>query len=160
NIAHGRGHEPWIGRRFQVGADINIYSSAQVFRWLSINGSFSKTRDIYYDKVNPFQGRSKFNAFGFSFQPNQHFQQNVDYSTTRFNRASNGERVYTVPIVNTQSTYQFDKHFRVRLLEQFVSSQHRLLTDFLAMYEVVPGTVFHAGYGSLYERRTEPGASL
>ena len=48
---------------------------------------------------------------------------------------------------------------RLRLLEQFDSSQRRLLTDFLAMYEVVPGTVFHAGYGSLYEKQVrQPGA--
>jgi len=160
NIAHGQGHEPWIGRRFRTGADVNIYSSVQIFRWLSINGGFIKSRDIYYDKINPFQGRSKYNSFGFSFQPNQHFQQNVDYSTTRFNRASNGERIYTVTIVNTQTTYQFDKHFRLRLLEQFDSSQHRLLTDFLAMYEVVPGTVFHAGYGSLYEKQSAPADPL
>jgi hypothetical protein len=59
NIAHGQGHEPWIGRRFRTGADVNIYSSVQIFRWLSINGGFIKSRDIYYDKINPFQGRSK-----------------------------------------------------------------------------------------------------
>jgi hypothetical protein len=40
----------------------------------------------------------------------------------------------------------------VRLLAQYDSSEHRVLTDFLASYEFVPGTVFHAGYGSLYER--------
>jgi hypothetical protein len=28
-----------------------------------------------------------------------------------------------------------------------------VLTDFLASYEFVPGTVFHAGYGSLIEKR-------
>ena len=27
-----------------------------------------------------------------------------------------------------------------------------MLTDLLASYELVPGTVFHAGYGSLYEK--------
>jgi hypothetical protein len=26
------------------------------------------------------------------------------------------------------------------------------LTDLLAMYELVPGTVFYAGYGSLFEK--------
>ena len=78
----------------------------------------------------------------------------------RFDRASTGERVYTVNIINTQTTYQFDKHFRLRLLEQFDSSQRRLLTDFLAMYEVVPGTVFHAGYGSLYEKQSSQSGSL
>jgi len=61
--------------------------------------------------------------------------------------------VFTVHIVNLKSTYQFDKHFLVRLLEQFDNSSHRLLTDLLASYEFVPGTVFHAGYGSVYEKR-------
>src|SRR6185369_4603021 len=87
---------------------------------------------------------------------NQHIQQNVDYSGVAFDRALDGQRIYTVHIINTQSTYQFDKHFRLRLLEQFDSSQRRLLTDLLAMYEVVPGTVFHAGYGSLYEKDPAP----
>jgi Domain of unknown function (DUF5916)/Carbohydrate family 9 binding domain-like len=155
-VASMQGHEAWVGHRFRTGAIVNFYSSIQMFRWLSINGSFNKSRDIYYDLVNPFQGRSKSGGFGFSLQPNQHFQQNLDYNTVRFDRASNGEHIYTVNIVNTQTTYQFDKHFRLRLLEQFDSSQHRLLTDFLAMYEVVPGTVFHAGYGSLYEKDPAP----
>ena len=55
-------------------------------------------------------------------------------------------------MINSKTTYQFDNHFRVRLLLQYDSSEHRVLTDFLASYELVPGTVFHAGYGSLYER--------
>ena len=38
------------------------------------------------------------------------------------------------------------------MLAQYDSSQHRVLTDFLASYEFVPGTVFHAGYGGLYEK--------
>ena len=55
-------------------------------------------------------------------------------------------------MLNSKTTYQFDNHFLVRLLSQYDSSEHRVLTDFLASYEFVPGTVFHAGYGSLYER--------
>ena len=153
NIATQRGHEAWIGRRYKVGSPLSLFGSIQIFRWLNLQGNFNKSNAIYYDRVNPFQGRSRYGYFGFTFQPNQHIQQGVDYNTVRFDRASTGERIYTVHIVNTQSTYQFDKHFRVRLLEQFDSSQHRLLTDLLAMYEVVPGTVFHAGYGSLYEKR-------
>jgi hypothetical protein len=40
----------------------------------------------------------------------------------------------------------------VRLLARYDSSQDRVLADFLASYEFVPGTVFHAGYGALYEK--------
>jgi hypothetical protein len=151
-LASGRGHEAWVGHRFKDGAVINVYSSMQMFRWLSAYGSFNKNRDIYYDLVNPYQGRSRSGSAGFSLQPNQHFQQNVDFNTVHFDRSSDGAHIYTVNIINTQTTYQFDKHFRLRLLEEFDSSQHQLLTDLLAMYEVVPGTVFHAGYGSLYEK--------
>jgi len=153
NISHQAGHEVWVGQRFKTGSPINLFGSAQILRWLRINGYFNNGYSIYYDKVDPYQGKSKSGGFGFSLQPNQHFQQNVDYNGVQFNRASTGERIYTVHIVNTQTTYQFDRHFRLRLLEQFDSSQRRLLTDFLALYELVPGTVFHAGYGSLREKQ-------
>src|SRR5262249_28844479 len=66
------------------------------------------------------------------------------------------DRIYSVNIVNAKTTYQFSKHFLVRLQEQYDSTRYRLLTDALASYEFVPGTVFHAGYGSLYERNATP----
>jgi len=42
------------------------------------------------------------------------------------------------------------------MLAQYDSSQRRVLTDFLASYEFVPGTVFHAGYGALYAKGFVP----
>ena len=81
--------------------------------------------------------------------------QDIDLNAARFKRLSTGERIYSVNILNLKTTYQFDKHFLVRLLEQYDSSSHRLLTDLLGSYEFVPGTVLHAGYGSLYEKRAE-----
>ena len=95
-----------------------------------------------------------------TLQPNQHFNQSLDISTVRFTRPSTGERVFSVDVANAKTTYQFNKHFLVRLLEQFDSSTHRLLTDLLASYEFVPGTVFHAGYGSLYEKQVAQPGSL
>jgi hypothetical protein len=153
SVNTGSGHEPWVGRQFKTGGGINTYGQVQIFRWLNIYGNFSKGRQIYYDPVNPFQGQSSSGGVGMTLQPNQHFNQSVDYNTVRFNRASNGERVFTVDIANLKTTYQFNKRFLTRLIEQYNSSTHRLLTDLLASYEFTPGTVFHAGYGSLYEKR-------
>ena len=155
SITHGRGHEPWLGQRYKTAGGINIYGNVQILRWLNVNGSINKGREIYYDPVNPFQGKSTGRNFGVTLQPNEHFSQNVDVNTVRFSRESTGERVFKVTVVNTRTTYQFNKHFLVRLLEQFDSSSHRLLTDLLASYEFVPGTVFHAGYGSLYEQQSD-----
>ena len=93
-------------------------------------------------------------------QPNQHLNQEINVNMVRFNRASTGERVYSVDIVNAKTTYQFNKHFLARFLVQYDSSAERVLTDLLASYEFVPGTVFHAGYGSLYERGVDGLGSL
>lgn len=48
----------------------------------------------------------------------------------------------------------------MRFLAQCDSSARRVLTDLLASYEWVPGTVFHAGYGSLSEKRAGPGGAF
>ena len=55
-------------------------------------------------------------------------------------------------VVNLRNTYQFTPQFLVRAILQHDSSRRRVLGDFLASYELVPGTVVHAGYGSLWER--------
>jgi len=158
-VGYGRGHEPWLGRRFDTGGGINLFGSAQAFRWLNAYGGYNQGREIYYDRVDPFQGFSRGSFFGLTLQPNQHFSQSMDGNLVRFDRASSRQRVFSVNIVNLKTTYQFDKHFFVRGLTQFDSSSHRLLLDLLASYEFVPGTVAHAGYGSLYEKRVGQGAS-
>ena len=132
------------------------WAQVQIFRWLNLNGNFNNGWATFYDPVDPFAGRSRSAGGGFSFQLNQHVNQNVSYSRVRFNRASDGGRVYTVHIVNVRSTYQFNKHFLVRAIEQFDSSRSRVLLDLLASYEFVPGTVVHAGYGSLFEKTDYP----
>ena len=125
-----------------------------MFRWLRVSGGFSTGPAIFFDAVDPFQGNSRRGNVGVSLQPNQNLSQSIEYNAVRFDRASTGERVFEVDILNLRTTYQFNRHFLIRLLEQYDSSSHRLLTDLLASYEFVPGTVFHSGYGSLYEKRS------
>ena len=152
-IDHRQGHEPWVGHEFKWGSDVFMTGNVQMLSWLNLHGTFRTGPDTYYDRVNPFQGRSTSREFGFALQPNQHINESITYNGVVFNRASNDEHIFTVHIVNLRSTYQFDKHFLIRAIEQFDSSRHRLLTDLLAAYEFVPGTVAQAGYGSLFEKR-------
>jgi hypothetical protein len=152
NFSHGRGHESWIGTKYRVGSDVNIFANMQTLRWLNLSGSYSVGPAIFYDPTDPFQGRSRRFNIETTIQPNQHLSQNLEFNRIRFWRPETDVEVYHVNIVNSKTTYQFDKHFLVRFLAQYDSSQNRVLTDFLASYEFVPGTVFHAGYGSLYEK--------
>jgi hypothetical protein len=152
NVSHGRGHETWMGTKYLVGRDFNLNGNMQALRWLFLSTSFSGGPAIFYDETNPFQGRSQSLSIGTTIQPNQHLSQNLDFFRTRFWRPSTGEQLYAINIVNSRTTYQFDKHFLVRMLARYDSSRDRLLTDWLASYELVPGTVFHLGYGALYEK--------
>ncbi|HEX6162530.1 MAG TPA: DUF5916 domain-containing protein [Vicinamibacterales bacterium] len=152
NVSHGRGHESWLGTEYRVGSDVNIFGNIQALRWLGVGGNYRHGPSIFYDETDPFQGRSRSIGANATFQPNQHLTQDVDFNRQRFWRPETGVEMYTVNILNSRTTYQFDKHFLVRLLAQYDSSQDRVLTDFLASYEFVPGTVFHVGYGSLFEK--------
>jgi Domain of unknown function (DUF5916)/Carbohydrate family 9 binding domain-like len=160
DIDYGIGREPWANQRFKIDR-INTNANLQMFRWLYLTGNFQKGYATYYDPTSPFQGKNVSGNFGITLQPNQHINLNPQYNGIRFDRASTGGHVFTDHIINLQATYQFDKHLRARAIEQFDSSQHVWLNDLLAIYEVVPGAVFYAGYGSLYERpAVQTGATI
>jgi len=153
NIETSYGEEAWRGQQFKAYNKIFVFAGAQVVRWLNVYGGIGSGPSIFYDDISPFQGESTGSFFGLTFQPNQHLSESIEGNTTRFSRADNGVRVYAVDVINSRTTYQFNKHFLARALVQYDSDSRRVLTDFLASYEFVPGTVFHAGYGSLYEDR-------
>jgi hypothetical protein len=155
NFSHIRGHEPWQGTDYDFSNNLNFFGAMQVTRWLNVFGGGGSGLSIYYDPVDHFQGRSWFAHSGFDFQPNQHLTISLNGNSISFDRADTGAPVYDVTIVNTRTTYQFNKHFLARFLAQYDSSEKRVLTDVLASYELVAGTVFHAGYGSLYEKNAQ-----
>ena len=108
----------------------------------------------FYDPLSPYQGRSNEVSSGFTFQPSGRLSESIDFQRVAFDRESTGERVYTIHILNTKTAYQFTNHFFLRAIAQFDSSRSQVLTDFLSSYELRPGTVFYAGYGSLIEQRS------
>jgi len=152
----GRGREPWAGKLFSTGMT-RVMGGAQLLRWLNVFGQMNFNRSIYYDPSNPFAGREKdFHIEGI-LQPNSKLNQGLSYDRVLFNRASDGTRVYSVDIINSRTTYQFDKHFALRAIAAYDSSRRRVLTDYLASFELVPGTVVYAGYGALFERQAWDG---
>jgi hypothetical protein len=58
-----------------------------------------------------------------------------------------------VNVLNTKTTFQIDRRLSLRAIVQYDSSRHRILTDLLGSWELRPGTVAYAGYGSLIEKQ-------
>jgi hypothetical protein len=147
------GQEAWRGQEYR-GGQWRANGQMQVFRWLRGYANFGRGRSLFYDEVDPFVGASRSGRLGATFQAGGRFSQNVEFARNTFNRPDTGERVYTVNVANTQTTYQFTKELALRGIVQYDSQRHRVLTDFLGSYDVRPGTVFYAGYGSLYQKRS------
>jgi hypothetical protein len=149
-IDYGDGHETFAGREFPVSR-VFILGQAQFLRWLNV-GAFMQNGDgIFYDPVDPFGGRSRNRQTWMTLQPSSKLSHNLSYNYAEFSRET-GERVYRVHVLNLRNTYQFTRQFLLRAITQYDSSRRRVLGDFLASYELAPGTVVHAGYGTLVER--------
>jgi hypothetical protein len=125
----------------------------QLYRWLFLEGQYMFGLGVFYDPDAPFQGRLKDSRVGFTLQPSGRLSQTLTYRHILFDRESTGERVYDLDIIYSRTTYQFSRQFFVRAIAQYDSSRYQVLTDFLASYELRPGTVVYLGYGSLIEQR-------
>jgi hypothetical protein len=151
-IDYAGGKEPWAGRSYDI-SQIRVMGGAQLFPWLNIFGYFTSGKSIFYDPENPFAGDSRYLNAVVTLQPTSKLSQAISYEGVIFNRASSGERVYTVDIINSKTTYQFSKSFAARAIHRYDSSRSNVLLDYLVSYEPVPGTVAYAGYGSMFNRQ-------
>jgi hypothetical protein len=150
-VDHGTGHETFARQRFDIGRTM-VEGGAQILRWLNVGANVNQGPSIFYDPTSPFQGRRRSINARLGLQPNSKLNHNFSYTFVHFERADTGELVYDVHIVNLRNTYQFNPQFMVRAITQYDSSRRRILGDFLGSYELMPGSVIHAGYGALWER--------
>ena len=153
-VDYGTGHETFAGQKFEVGR-VMIDGGAQFTRWLNIGGSTQAGPAIFYDTEAPYQGDRRSTNLRIGLQPNARLNSNTSYSFVTFKSRVTGLNVYRVHMLNLRNTYQFTPRFFIRAVAQFDSSRKRVLGDFLASYELSPGTVVHAGYGSLFGRALE-----
>ena len=150
NVRQGR--EPWLGTTYER-TWVNAWGGAQFTKSVNVNGWIQAGKSIFYDREDPFQGHSTSGGLNVTLQPNEKINQNISYTNVRFDRSSTGDRVFDVHILNARTRYQFNRHFFLRSIIQYDSSAERVLTDFLASYQLVPGTVVHFGYSALLEQR-------
>jgi hypothetical protein len=154
----GWGREPWAGEGFSTRVT-RVMGEAQILRWLSAFGRVTFGRSVFYDPESPFLGRSRSYNGGVTLQPSASFKQELSWQRVSFDRLGGGTRVFDVDVLNLRTSYQFDRHLLLRGIVRWDSSRREVLTDVLASFELVPGTVAYLGYGSLSERREWDGAA-
>jgi hypothetical protein len=145
-------NESWVDETFKQGI-FRMMGSVQITKWLQLSGDLSLGDGIYYDKINPYMGRSNNFGFAFTLQPDSKFKESIALDYEDFREADTNSRVYDALIINSRTTYQFNKYFFIRANLRYDSYSKNFLTDLLASFTLIPGTVVHFGYGSLYDHR-------
>ncbi|HLP61210.1 MAG TPA: hypothetical protein VK186_20375, partial [Candidatus Deferrimicrobium sp.] len=144
--------EAWQGHLF---AQKYVYSVGvvQLANWLTISSDYRYGDQIYYDLEAPFLGTGHQIGFGLIFQPSIKLNLSLEMVHGELYRKADDKKFYTVDIFNAQTTYQFNKYFFIRAALRYDNYQDKLMTDLLASFMLIPGTVIHLGYGSLYENK-------
>jgi hypothetical protein len=151
NFEYYNEDEAWAGTLFHKNYFVGL-GHIQLFKWLFLNSHFTVGDAIYYHPQNPFPGKARTFGIGAAVQPGIKLNIGFEYLHTDLRRRQSDEKVYSVNIYNFRTTYQFNKYFFIRGILRYNSYQEKLLTDLLASFTLIPGTVVHLGYGSLYLR--------
>ena len=142
--------ESWKGETFSLPT-FNIEGEVQLTKWFQMGGGFTLGEQIYYPAEPPFKGNYFGAGYGFTLQPNSKLSLTLSLHHSHLKRDT--EEIYNVNIIYSRTTYQFNKYFFARAIIQYDSYENNLLTDILASFTFIPGTVIHLGYGGLYEKQ-------
>jgi len=144
--------EGWQGQMFDQKY-LYAYGSVQLSKWLYMQGSYRYGDQLYYDPDMPCLGSGQDLSVGIILQPGAKLSLSFDYVHSTLSGKTDDQELYTADIVNVLATYQFHKYFFIRGAVRYDNYQEKVLTDFLASFTFIPGTVIHLGYGSIYERQ-------
>lgn len=152
NVEYHHEKEAWQGQLFNPEY-FSAFGDIQLFKWLTLQADYSCGNRIYYHPEEPALGTGYQAGFGFTLQANVNLNLNFEWVHSVLHEKTADETFYSVDIFNIRTTYQFNKYFFLRGAVRYDSYQDKVLTDFLASFTLIPGTVMHLGYGSLYERK-------
>ncbi len=151
--------EIFLGQRFKTGG-FHVSGGGQVTKQFYFNVLYRNIDAIYYS-TDPYQGRSNHLSAYLVYQPSSKLKSEFSFIYNDFFRTADSARIYDYPLGRGKLIYQLNKYLFFRGILEYNGYRKRLLTDFLASFTYIPGTVIHFGYGSVYDKvRWENGAYL
>jgi len=142
--------EIFLAEKFKTGG-INFGGRSQITKEFSFSLSYRNEKKIYYSE-SPYQGKGSTTSGSIIYQPSDKINSSLNLTHTDFYRDSDSEKIYDYTIIRERITYQMNRYLFFRGIAEYNSYRKKLLTDFLASFTYIPGTVLHVGYGSVYEK--------
>ncbi|GJQ20504.1 MAG: hypothetical protein HBSIN02_08590 [Bacteroidia bacterium] len=141
--------EVFAGQRFRTDG-LLVSGGGQFSRQVNFTASYEHANAIYFPA--PFQGVQDLFSATLIYQPWNQFEARLSLTHVSFHRDSGDVKIYEYPIGRARLTYQMNRYLFLRAIAEYNKLRRTLLTDYLVSFTYIPGTVLHAGYGSLYQR--------
>ncbi|HOW84648.1 MAG TPA: DUF5916 domain-containing protein [Candidatus Aminicenantes bacterium] len=142
--------EVFLGRRFDTSGG-GLLVTSQVTKAFSLRAQYSRSNLIRY-VAEPYAGSGSRASGQVTFKPSEKFDLAANLTYADFTRRSTGAREYDYAIWRGRLGYQPNRYLQFRAVVEYNAFRRELLTDFLASFVYVPGTVLQLGYGALYDR--------
>jgi Domain of unknown function (DUF5916)/Carbohydrate family 9 binding domain-like len=142
--------EVFLDRRFDTSGGL-VQALSHVTKSLYLRGLYFRGNSIRY-VAEPYQGYGDRIQGGITFKPSEQFDLTASLTFSDFTRRSTGLKEYDYAIWRGRLTYQMNKYLFFRGVVEYNSFRREMLTDLLASFTYIPGTVLQLGYGSLFDR--------
>jgi Domain of unknown function (DUF5916) len=150
-LKYSNATEIFAGERFDIGG-FHAYAASQFSKKVYAGILYRRVDAISYNPANPLQGWSNRLSIDLEYQPSDKLSLYFSHIRFDFHRESDDHEVYDYPIYHTRLTYQLNKYLFLRGIVEFNEFRDEVLTDLLASFTYIPGTVLHVGYGSLHDQ--------
>lgn len=128
-----------------------IIASSQFTKQLFFRLTYDYRKKIRYVD-DPYQGSGNDASASMTYLPWKKIHLSLSFIYSDFTRDSDSVKEYDYTIVRSRGTFQVNKYVFFRGIVEYNSFWKQWVTDFLASFTYVPGTVIYVGYGSLYEK--------
>jgi hypothetical protein len=142
--------EIYSGNRFGR-TSVRLVGSSLITKKFSLSLSYTYGQKIRYLEA-PYQGRGSDGSASATYFPSEKLRFALTLAYSDFTRSADGAKEYDYAIVRSVNIYQVNKYLFFRAIGEYNSFRKRIVTDFLASFTYIPGTVIYVGYGNAYEK--------
>ncbi len=144
-------NEVYKAQKFNTGG-YGFRFNSQLNKKFFVFFMFRNGKRIFYDPDNPYQGKGKTISTSLSYQPSEKLRSSLSLTYSDFYKNSNSEKIYDYTIIRSRTTFQMNKYLFFRGILEYNTYRKKMTSDFLLSFTYIPGTVFHIGYGSIFEK--------
>lgn len=144
------GTEVFLDEKFNINR-ARFLASSQLTKQFYLSLSYYRRNKIRYI-ANPYQGYGNDADVTLRYLPLEKLHLDLSLIYSDFYREFDSVKEYDYTIIRNKTTYQVNKYLFFRGIVEYNSFHKQLMTDLLASFTYIPGTVIHVGYGSLYEK--------